>query len=75
VNYFISLPKFDCLDRRKQIQNRKFNSPTLPDDIRKFVSSSSSKNASRIRILSNFDDEINGETYKSYAEFSKYDGK
>ncbi len=75
MNYFISLPKFDLLEAGKRIQYHTFNSTTLANDIRKFVSTSSSENTSRIRILSNFDDQINGETYKSYAEFSKYDGK
>jgi len=75
LNCFISFPKFDLLEAGNRIQYHTFNPTALVNDIRKFVSLSSSENTSRIRILSNFDDEINGEAYKSYAEFSKYDGK
>jgi len=63
------------LDRTKKLQNRTFDSSILANDISKFVTSAHTDNASRIRILSNFDDRSNGKNYISFNEFAKYDGK
>jgi hypothetical protein len=60
------------LDRTKKLQNRTFDSGVLAGDISKFVSSPEKDNADRIRILSNFDDRVNGRNYLSFSEFAKY---
>ncbi len=65
--------KSSCfLDRTKKLQNRTFDSSILASDISKFVSSAHTDIASRIRILSNFDDKSNNKTYVPFSEFAKY---
>jgi hypothetical protein len=60
------------LDRTKRLQNRTFDSSILANDISKFVLTAENESASRIRILSNFDDRTNGKNYMSFTEFAKY---
>jgi hypothetical protein len=70
LNFFFEV--FHFLDRTKKLQNRTFDSGVLATDISKFVSSAHTDTASRIRILSNFDDKSNTKTYSSFADFAKY---
>ncbi len=72
MNYFVFLVKFNLLDPKKGIENHTFDSAVLINDISKFVCTSHSKNVGRIRVLSNLDGKIDGNTYKSFTEFSKY---
>jgi hypothetical protein len=60
------------LDRTKKLQNRTFDSGVLATDISKFVSSAHTENASRIRILSNFDERANEKSCLPFKEFAKY---
>ncbi len=70
------LPKIRIfLDRTKKLQNRTFDSATLITDISKFVSSADTESASRILILSSFDDRENGKNCVSFKGFAKYNRK
>ncbi len=71
-NCFMFLTKFDDLDHTNTIRYRSFNSSMLSSDISQFVSEALSDSRRHIRILCNFDNGVNGKTYKSFAEFSKY---
>jgi len=72
LNYFVSLAEFNLLDRVKGIQNHTLNVATLINDISKFVSTTNTNEADRIRILSNFDNNTTDKAYKSYKDFAKY---
>jgi hypothetical protein len=78
INYFIFFNKFNHLDRTNTTKYRTLDPTTataLISDIKRFVFTAHSRNADTIRILSNLNDGANDTNYKTYRDFTKYDGK
>jgi len=75
LSCFIYSAKFSDLDRAKTIRYRTFDSSMLSNDICEFIFIAVAENLRHVHVLCNFDSNINDKTYKTFAEFLKYNRK